>query len=70
MRLFRFGMAASVLALLLFSVSLEAQRRREGDLKVGDLAPDFTVTSVDGKETVALAKLKGKPVLLIFGSCT
>jgi cytochrome oxidase Cu insertion factor (SCO1/SenC/PrrC family) len=45
-------------------------RPRQGDLKVGDLAPDFTVKDVDGKKSVTLSKLKGKPVVLIFGSCT
>lgn len=45
-------------------------RRREGDLKVGDLAPDFTVQDLQGKQTVKLSELRGKPVTLIFGSCT
>jgi cytochrome oxidase Cu insertion factor (SCO1/SenC/PrrC family) len=45
-------------------------RRDEGKLKVGDAAPDFTVKDVEGKETTKLAELKGKPVVLIFGSCT
>jgi len=44
--------------------------RREGTLKVGDSAPVFTVKDVEGKETTKLADLKGKPVVLIFGSCT
>ena len=40
-------------------------------LKVGDVAPDFTLKSVDGKETVKLSSFKGKkPVLLVFGSYT
>ena len=33
--------------------------------KVGSLAPDFEVTTIDG-ETVTLGSLKGKPVLLLF----
>jgi cytochrome oxidase Cu insertion factor (SCO1/SenC/PrrC family) len=45
-------------------------QRRDGNLKVGDPAPDFTVTDVEGKKTVRLLELKGKPVVLIFGSCT
>jgi cytochrome oxidase Cu insertion factor (SCO1/SenC/PrrC family) len=45
-------------------------RRREGDLKVGDLAPDFTVQTLQGDQTVKLSDLRGKPVTLIFGSCT
>src|SRR5215475_1277462 len=34
-------------------------------LKVGDAAPDFTMKS-DGGESVSLAKLKGRPVILYF----
>ena len=45
-------------------------RRREGDLKVGDLAPDFNVQDLQGKQSVKLSDLRGKPVALIFGSCT
>jgi hypothetical protein len=45
-------------------------QRREGDLKVGDIAPDFTIQDTAGKTSVKLSDLKGKPVLLIFGSCT
>jgi cytochrome oxidase Cu insertion factor (SCO1/SenC/PrrC family) len=41
-----------------------------GDLKVGDAAPDFTIKDIDGKELTTLSKLQGKPVVLIFGSCT
>jgi cytochrome oxidase Cu insertion factor (SCO1/SenC/PrrC family) len=43
---------------------------KEGMLKVGDPAPDFTLKDVDGKRSVRLAGLKGKPVVLFFGSCT
>jgi cytochrome oxidase Cu insertion factor (SCO1/SenC/PrrC family) len=45
-------------------------RRREGNLKVGDLAPDFAVQDLQGQTTVRLSELRGKPVVLIFGSCT
>jgi hypothetical protein len=44
--------------------------RREGDLKAGDRAPDFTVQDLHGKQSVKLSELRGKPVVLIFGSCT
>lgn len=44
--------------------------RREGALKAGDLATDFTLMDVEGKKSVKLSELKGKPVVLIFGSCT
>jgi len=51
------------------------QRRRvprfEDKLKPGDLAPDFELKSLDGKQTVRLSSFRGKkPVLLIFGSYT
>jgi len=39
--------------------------------KIGDPAPDFTLQSIDGKETVQLAKAIGKkPVVLLFGNFT
>ena len=47
-----------------------AQTSRSGDLKVGDNAPEFTVKDVQGKNSVTLSELKGKPVVLLFGSCT
>jgi hypothetical protein len=36
----------------------------------GDAAPDFTLPTLDGKETVTLSSRRGKPVVLIFGSFT
>jgi cytochrome oxidase Cu insertion factor (SCO1/SenC/PrrC family) len=72
----RFGIIAALLATTLVTAwagapnRRAADRRREGDLKVGDLAPDFTVQDLEGKRTVKLSELKGKPVTLIFGSCT
>jgi cytochrome oxidase Cu insertion factor (SCO1/SenC/PrrC family) len=45
-------------------------RPRQGSLKVNDDAPDFTVKDIEGKETTRLADLRGKPVVLVFGSCT
>jgi hypothetical protein len=39
--------------------------------KLNDVAPDFTLKTADGKDTIALAKLLGrKPVVLVFGSFT
>jgi thiol-disulfide isomerase/thioredoxin len=39
--------------------------------KLGDTAPDFTLKSPDGKESVTLSKLTGKkPVVLVFGNFT
>lgn len=48
----------------------EAGRHPE-TLRKGDLAPDFTLRSPDGKSSCHLADLRGvKPVVLIFGSYT
>jgi peroxiredoxin len=48
----------------------QSPRPRQGNLNVGDAAPDFTVKDVQGKRAVKLSDLQGKPVVLIFGSCT
>jgi len=40
-----------------------------GGPDVGQPAPDFKLKLLDGKE-VQLSSLKGKPVVLVFGSCT
>jgi cytochrome oxidase Cu insertion factor (SCO1/SenC/PrrC family) len=45
-------------------------KREQGNLKVGDKAPPFELADADGKNTIKLADLKGKPVVLVFGSCT
>ena len=65
-------LAAGAVLLAVLSAGPAQERRRplEGDLKVGDAAPPFTVKDMDGKKTVKLADLKGKPVVLVFGSCT
>jgi hypothetical protein len=40
-------------------------------LKLGDVAPDFTLKTVDGKTEVTLSEFRcQKPVVLIFGSYT
>ena len=44
---------------------------REGDLKVGDPAPDFELPLLGGEGKVRLSAFKGdRPVALIFGSYT
>ncbi len=80
-------MTIPALILALGSAQLPAQqdgddsRRREGMRermmrdddapKVGDVAPVFTIKSLDGKSETDLASFKGKkPVLLFFGSYT
>jgi hypothetical protein len=44
---------------------------RGGRTRVGELAPDFVLTTVDHKADVRLASLRGdRPVVLVFGSYT
>src|SRR5262245_53937600 len=45
-------------------------RRREGTLKVGDTAPSVTADELASGKSVKLADLRGRPTVLIFGSCT
>jgi hypothetical protein len=37
---------------------------------VGRRAPDFTLSDPDGASAIPLASLRGKPTVLVFGSCT
>jgi cytochrome oxidase Cu insertion factor (SCO1/SenC/PrrC family) len=71
MRVFRLGVVSG-LFIAMWTTGAPAQRpmRRDGELKVGGPAADFTIQDVEGKKTVKLSDLKGKPVVLIFGSCT
>jgi len=43
---------------------------RAGDLRVGDSAPDFNLPRSDKSGDVRLSALRGKPVVLVFGSYT
>jgi hypothetical protein len=44
---------------------------RGGDLRIGDLAPDFTLRTADKTGHVQLSSFRGKqPVVLVFGSYT
>lgn len=39
--------------------------------RVGEPAPDFSLKTLDGEETIALSNFRGdRPVVLIFGSYT
>ena len=39
--------------------------------RVGDMAPDFTLFDISGKDSVTLSEFRGiKPVALVFGSYT
>jgi hypothetical protein len=57
---------------LLFPFETLWTRARAGDLKVGDRAPDFSLTKLDKSASVQLSTLtaQGRPVVLIFGSYT
>lgn len=70
MRILRLWGAAGFLLVTALAVEAQQPQRREGDLKEGAPAPDFTVKDGEGQKTVKLSELKGKPVVLIFGSCT
>ncbi len=45
-------------------------RARAGTLQVGDQAPDFILPTLDKSAHVRLSSLRGKPVVLVFGSYT
>ena len=44
--------------------------RNQGMLRNGDDAPDFSLRTYDGSQVITLSKFRGKPVVLVFGSCT
>ena len=45
--------------------------RSEGSLKVGDLAPELELHSVDGSANRKISELyREKPLVLVFGSYT
>jgi hypothetical protein len=39
-------------------------------VQVGDVAPDFTLPRVGAGDEVTLSDLRGRPVVLVFGSFT
>jgi hypothetical protein len=44
---------------------------REGSLRVGDTAPDFSLPVLDGSHVVTLSdEFRERPVVLVFGSYT
>ena len=46
-------------------------QRTEGNLKVGDRAPEATLVALDGTTPVRLSEqIGGKPLVLVFGSYT
>jgi peroxiredoxin len=67
------GLAVALIVTCSCTISAGEGRERpgEGALKAGDAAPDFTLKSPDGKESVTLASFKGQePVVLVFASYT
>ena len=40
------------------------------EVAVGDAAPDFTLRTKDARSELTLSDLRGKPVVLVFGSYT
>ena len=65
--------ALGLAAALAVGLAQEPAKKRmpmQGTLKVGDPAPEFELADADGKNKVKLADLKGKPIVLVFGSCT
>lgn len=71
----RFDIAVGAVALIL-TVAVETagqqpkQRPREGTLKVGDAAPALAAEVLAPGTAVKLADLRGRPTVLVFGSCT
>jgi hypothetical protein len=49
---------------------LRYDQRHAGTLKVGDQAPDVTLTGLDGAPRRLLAGSGDRPVVLVFGSYT
>lgn len=59
----------ALLALLLLAQAKDRPAQGPG-AEPGKPAPAFKLKTQDGKQEVELEKLKGRPVLLIFGSYT
>jgi hypothetical protein len=71
----RFGQVVKHLPAPLVWGALPAPRMwlwaRKGDLREGNLAPDFTLSSHDHASRVTLSSHRGqRPVVLVFGSYT
>jgi len=57
-------------AFMLFPFETMWNKARAGTVQAGEMAPDFRLPTVDHKSEVELAALRGKPVVLVFGSYT
>lgn len=51
---------------------MAAQKKLDANApREGDMAPDFTLRDIEGKDSVRLSDFRGKrPVALVFGSFT
>ncbi len=50
---------------------LRYDQRREGDLKVGDRAPDLSLVALDGRTPFRIDPSNGQqPLVIVFGSYT
>jgi hypothetical protein len=49
---------------------LRYDQREEGDLKVGDPAPDVVLAALDGGQVRLRDRIGTRPVVLVFGSYT
>ena len=59
----------SIVLLLAVAAAGMAQRQGQGPMP-GDIAPDFTLNTKDGSQSVTLSELKGRPTALVFASYT
>jgi hypothetical protein len=70
----RFGQIMAYVPMpVMFMVPFESMWNvaRGGATRVGEMAPDFVLPTVDRKTDVSLASFRGKqPVVLVFGSYT
>ena len=57
-------------AFMLFPFETMWTEARAGTVHAGDAAPDFRLPTLDHKSEVELSSLRGKPVVLVFGSYT
>ena len=57
-------------AFFLFPFETMWTNARAGNVQPGELAPDFRLPTLDHQSEVQLSGLRGKPVVLVFGSYT
>lgn len=57
-------------AFFLFPFETMWTKARAGSVQPGDTAPDFRLPTQDHQSEVELSSLRGKPVVLVFGSYT